>query len=88
MLRDLIKREVKGNMVWEVLNQEKKMELQELHILWRETIILRKEHHISLRVIQSSETIKYLFRAFALYDPNTPFKHLDLTTSPQLPLAL
>ena len=30
MLRDLIKREVKGNMVWEVLNQEKKMELQDI----------------------------------------------------------
>ena len=54
--------------------------------LWRETIIPRKKHHMSLIVIQSSETIKYLFSNFALYDPNTPFKHLHLFTSLQLPL--
>ena len=36
---------------------------------------------MSLSVIQSSETIKYLFSNFALYDPNTPFKHLHLSTS-------
>ena len=30
MVRDLIKREVKGNMVWDVLNQDKKIELQDI----------------------------------------------------------
>ena len=65
MLRDLIKREVKGNMVWEVLNQEKKN--WTARHLWRETIIPRKKHHMSLSVKQSSETIKYLtFTSFHL----------------------